>query len=68
MNEFRLPSLGSDMDEGKLLKWLVKPGDSVKRGQVVAVVDTSKAAVDVAPWRRNWSSQVKPYPSARRWP
>jgi pyruvate dehydrogenase E2 component (dihydrolipoamide acetyltransferase) len=51
MNEFRLPSLGSDMDEGKLLKWLVKPGDSVKRGQVVAVVDTSKAAVDVEIWQ-----------------
>jgi pyruvate dehydrogenase E2 component (dihydrolipoamide acetyltransferase) len=48
--EFKLPSLGADMDEGKLLEWRVKPGDAVKRGQVVAVVDTSKAAVDVEIW------------------
>jgi len=51
MFEFRLPSLGSDMDQGKLLEWKVKPGDTVKRGDVVAVVDTSKAAVDVEIWQ-----------------
>lgn len=50
MIEFKLPSLGADMDEGTLLTWAVKPGDNVKRGQVVAVVDTSKAAVDVEIW------------------
>ena len=50
MIRFELPSLGADMDEGTLLTWQVKPGDSVKRGQVVAVVDTSKAAVDVEIW------------------
>lgn len=50
MIEFKLPSLGADMDEGTLLRWQVKPGDHVKRGQVVAVVDTSKAAVDVEIW------------------
>lgn len=50
MIEFKLPSLGSDMDQGKLLAWHVKPGDPIRRGQVVAVVDTSKAAVDVETW------------------
>lgn len=50
MIEFKLPSLGADMDEGTLLAWHVKPGDAVRRGQVVAVVDTSKAAVDVEIW------------------
>jgi len=50
MIDFKLPSLGADMDQGKLLQWHVKPGDSVKRGQVIAVVDTSKAAVDVECW------------------
>jgi len=49
--EFKLPSLGADMEEGKLLEWKVKPGDTVKRGDVVAVVDTSKAAVDVEIWQ-----------------
>lgn len=51
MIEFKLPSLGADMEEGKLLQWHVQPGDTVKRGQVVAVVDTSKAAVDVEIWQ-----------------
>jgi pyruvate dehydrogenase E2 component (dihydrolipoamide acetyltransferase) len=50
MIEFRLPSLGSDMDEGKLLEWRVKPGDAVKKGDIVAVVDTTKAAIDVECW------------------
>jgi len=51
MIEFKLPSLGADMDEGKLLEWKVKPGDKVKRGDVVAVVETPKAAVDLEIWQ-----------------
>ena len=51
MIEFKLPFLGADVDEGKLLQWRIKPGDIVRRGQVVAVVDTSKAAVDVESWQ-----------------
>lgn len=51
MIEFRLPSLGADMDEGKLLEWKVKPGDAVRKGDVVAVVDTTKAAVEVETWQ-----------------
>jgi len=51
MIEFRLPALGADMDEGTLLEWKVKPGDRVKRGQVIAVVDTAKAAIDVECWQ-----------------
>jgi pyruvate dehydrogenase E2 component (dihydrolipoamide acetyltransferase) len=49
--EFKMPSLGADMDEGKLLEWKVKPGDAVKRGDLVAVVETPKAAVDVEIWQ-----------------
>lgn len=50
MFELRLPSLGADMDDGTLLEWKIKPGDTVKKGQVVAIVDTAKAAVDVEIW------------------
>jgi len=50
MIEFRLPSLGSDMDKGTLLEWRVQPGDTVKKGDVVAVIDTTKAAIDVECW------------------
>ncbi|RDI55247.1 dihydrolipoamide acetyltransferase family protein [Nocardia mexicana] len=47
MVEFRMPSLGADMTEGTLLQWLVHPGDVVRAGDVVAEVDTTKAAIEV---------------------
>jgi pyruvate dehydrogenase E2 component (dihydrolipoamide acetyltransferase) len=45
--EFRMPSLGADMEAGTLVEWLVKPGDQVKRGDIVAVVETQKGAIEV---------------------
>jgi pyruvate dehydrogenase E2 component (dihydrolipoamide acetyltransferase) len=47
VGNFLMPSLGADMDEGTLVEWLVKPGDEVRKGQVIAVVDTAKAAIEV---------------------
>ena len=47
MVEFRMPSLGADMEAGTLVEWMVRPGDRVKRGDVVAVVDTQKGAIEV---------------------
>ena len=42
-----MPSLGADMTEGTLVQWSVKPGDSVKRGDIIAVVGTEKADIEV---------------------
>ncbi|MGC2373337.1 MAG: biotin/lipoyl-containing protein, partial [Solirubrobacteraceae bacterium] len=47
MADFLMPSLGADMESGTLLEWRVQPGDAVKRGDIVAVVDTSKAEIEV---------------------
>lgn len=47
---FELPSLGADMDVGTLLEWHVAPGDLVERGDVIALVSTDKADVDVEIW------------------
>jgi pyruvate dehydrogenase E2 component (dihydrolipoamide acetyltransferase) len=47
MGEFRMPSLGADMEAGKLIEWKIKPGDQVKRGDIVAEVETEKADIDV---------------------
>ncbi|HEY2502978.1 MAG TPA: dihydrolipoamide acetyltransferase family protein [Mycobacterium sp.] len=58
MIEFKMPALGSDMDEGTLDEWLVKPGDKVTRGQIVAVVDTTKAAVEVECWQEGTVSEL----------
>jgi len=42
-----MPALGADMEVGTVLQWLVKPGDAVKHGDIVAVVDTEKATIEV---------------------
>jgi len=47
MGEFRMPSLGADMTAGTLVQWNVKPGDAVKRGDIIAVVGTEKADIEV---------------------
>jgi len=47
MADFLMPSLGADMEAGTVLQWLVKPGDAVKRGDIVAVIDTEKATIEV---------------------
>ena len=47
MGEFRMPSLGADMDAGTLVEWLKKPGDPVQRGDVIAVVETQKGAIEI---------------------
>jgi pyruvate dehydrogenase E2 component (dihydrolipoamide acetyltransferase) len=47
MTIFPMPSLGADMEAGKLVEWLVKPGDRVAKGDVVAVVETQKGAIEI---------------------
>jgi pyruvate dehydrogenase E2 component (dihydrolipoamide acetyltransferase) len=42
-----MPSLGADMEAGTLVEWLVKPGNRVKRGDIVAVVETQKGAIEI---------------------
>jgi pyruvate dehydrogenase E2 component (dihydrolipoamide acetyltransferase) len=42
-----MPSLGADMEAGTLVEWLVKPGDRVRKGDVVAVVETQKGAIEI---------------------
>lgn len=42
-----MPSLGPDMETGTLVQWRIKPGDAVKRGDIVALVETDKGIIDV---------------------
>lgn len=42
-----MPALGADMETGTVVQWLVPPGARVKPGDVVAVVETHKGAIDV---------------------
>ena len=47
MYRYRMPSLGADMEAGTLVEWLKHPGDAVARGDIVAVVETDKGAIEV---------------------
>ena len=45
--DFSLPELGEGVYEAELVRWLVKPGDTVKRGQNLLEVLTDKATMEV---------------------
>jgi pyruvate dehydrogenase E2 component (dihydrolipoamide acetyltransferase) len=45
--ELKMPSLGADMEFGTLVQWRVKAGDRVRRGDVVAEVETQKGVFEI---------------------
>ncbi len=45
--EFRFPELGEGLHEGRIDKWLVKPGDQVKEDDAIAEVENDKAMVEL---------------------
>lgn len=49
--EVPMPSLGADMDQGKLMAWKIKAGDEVKKGQSIASVETTKSVVEIESFR-----------------
>ena len=44
--EILMPALSPTMEEGTLAKWLVKEGDEVKSGQIIAEIETDKATME----------------------
>ena len=47
MTDILMPALSPTMEEGSLSKWLVKPGDKIEAGQVIAEIETDKATMEV---------------------
>jgi pyruvate dehydrogenase E1 component beta subunit len=45
--EILMPALSPTMEEGKLAKWLIKEGDKVRSGDVIAEIETDKATMEV---------------------
>lgn len=44
--EIKMPALSPTMEEGKLAKWLVKEGDTVNSGDIMAEIETDKATME----------------------
>ncbi|QDI74564.1 biotin/lipoyl-containing protein [Leisingera aquaemixtae] len=62
MGLFTMPSLGSDMESGTLAEWLVAPGDTVARGDAVAVVETQKGAIEIECFEAGTVQELKAQP------
>ena len=44
--EIKMPALSPTMEEGTLAKWLVKEGDTLKSGDIMAEIETDKATME----------------------
>jgi pyruvate dehydrogenase E2 component (dihydrolipoamide acetyltransferase) len=58
MAEFRMPSLGADMQAAILMRWRVKPGDKVKRGDIIAEVETDKGLIEIEVFESGIVNQI----------
>ena len=47
ISEVVMPQMGADMQEGTILRWLKKEGDAVRRGEIIAEIETDKANVEI---------------------
>lgn len=65
MAEFVMPTLGSDMTEGTLVEWKKRAGDRVVKGEIIAEVDTDKAAIEIESFHTGIIEQLLAKPGER---
>lgn len=65
MSEFRMPSLGADMEAGTLVAWLKSPGQRLAKGDAIASVDTDKGVIDVEVFHAGVLEEVLVPPGTR---
>lgn len=54
----RMPRLSDSMEEGKILRWCVRPGDFVKVGDVIAEIETDKANMEIEAVEQGWIAEL----------
>src|SRR4030088_188036 len=47
MADVTMPRLSDTMEEGTISSWLKKPGEQIKKGEVIAQIETDKATMDL---------------------
>ena len=65
MAEFCMPSLGADMEAGTLVEWKVATGDRVSRGDIIAVVETDKSAVEIESFETGAIGELRVQPGEK---
>ncbi|MGB5846141.1 MAG: biotin/lipoyl-containing protein, partial [Anaerolineales bacterium] len=58
ITEIILPKLGQTMEEGAIIEWFKKEGDSVKRGDVLFSVESDKAVLEVEATARGFLRKI----------
>lgn len=53
-----MPSLGADMRDGTLTEWMVAEGDHVNKGDSIAVIETSKGAIEMESYHSGTISKI----------
>ena len=60
-----MPSLGADMEAGLLVEWLKSPGDRIEHGDIIAVVETDKGAIEVEVFEDGTIEELLAEPGSR---
>ncbi len=47
ISEVVMPQMGAEMEEGTIIRWMKREGDSVERGEIIAEIETDKANVEI---------------------
>ena len=63
--ELKMPALSPTMEEGKLAKWLVKEGDEVKSGDILAEIETDKATMEFEAVDEGTIGKIMGFPTPR---
>jgi len=58
MSEVNMPRLSDTMQEGTVARWLKKPGDEIKKGDILAEIETDKATMDLEAYEAGTLQQI----------
>ncbi len=58
MSEITMPRLSDTMEEGTIGRWLKKPGDEIKKGDILAEIETDKATMDLEAYEAGTLHQI----------
>src|SRR2546427_11335154 len=58
MSEVNMPRLSDTMEEGTIARWLKSPGDEIKKGDILAEVETDKATMDLEAYEAGTLQQI----------
>ncbi len=58
MSEVNMPRLSDTMEEGTIARWLKSPGDEIKKGDILAEIETDKATMDLEAYEAGTLQQI----------